>query len=246
MNTKFKKKATIITLLLCSALTLGGCGSKTVIESNNGFNDNVKITEKLNENESTHDNSDAISNDIGTLTEKNIIGEMTAEYSWASDPSVQENLLKDGAFAAKIKAINTSDAIFLDKDYLLGPVTPIEVELVEVYGDVGTVEFDTIYNSGGAVSVSEIMKYVDSDTATKLEFDKIEESKKGSSYINYTSEYDYDLIPGGEYIVILNKSPENEQYHISCCGYGIFQKDVGMSGEENYINVITGKSFAFN
>lgn len=257
-NKKGFKYIVVLSVSLFSILSMSGCGSSpsnlnlnTVTIPNETttevFEKDVKLEMAGDINETTSSPAYNASTNVSELTSERIVyGEVSGEFSWAFDPSIQNNLLKDGAFVAKIKVISSQDALFVDENYLLDPVTPYKIEILGNYGDVLSEGVNTIYTSGGFVPVTEFMNHADADTISKFELDKIAKSQRDSYYINYTSEYDYDLIPGEEYIVILNKSSENGEYYISCREYGVFKKTNISEDESDFVNVITGKSFEFN
>jgi len=59
-------------------------------------------------------------------------------------------------------------------------------------------------------------------------------------YLSYKSEYDYNLKPGEEYLLIVAKN-SNNVYTIVGNGYGIFKEDEGTTSEVKSKNVLTKK-----
>lgn|SRR5574344_338352 len=198
----------------------------------------ISSEEKYENNPIEPENSDKTSN-TSNLKNK-VIYNIHSENSWILDPAKQENLLKGNNFFIKIKVISSEKSLYLSENRMLGSVTPYRVEILDDNNLNGLTGKQVIYVSGGEVPLKEFMNRSDKDTISKLGLDTLSLEELDKLYISYTTDYDYDLIVGEEYIVIVGYSDTENAYFIPCQGYGIFKKDgVG------YRNVITDILFEF-
>lgn len=174
---------------------------------------------------------------------KNICGEFSIENLWLINPDVPEEIIGLGAFPIKIKVVSEEEALFLSDNRHESPSTPYKIELLDAYNNLDDkTNIDTIYLSGGDVTVEEIIARMDQETIVKFGFDKYSESERKTTYLSYVSDYDCKLIPGEEYIVLANKD-EYGHYYISCIGYGVFKRDSSNVRANVYKNVITDVEF---
>ena len=78
--------------------------------------------------------------------------------------------------------------------------------------------------------------------------DTLTEEEKNNMYISYTSDYDYELQIGEEYILILSNDTVST---IMASGYGIFIEDSNnqvqsISTERIFKNVLTGNNLSIS
>lgn len=82
----------------------------------------------------------------------------------------------------------------------------------------------------------------------KMGLDTLTEEEKNNMYISYTSDYDYELQIGEEYILILSNDTVST---IMASGYGIFIEDSNnqvqsLSTERIFKNVLTGNNLSIS
>ncbi|WP_404428178.1 hypothetical protein [Sutcliffiella horikoshii] len=171
-----------------------------------------------------------------------------SQNSWAFDPREPQNLIIEGTSIAHIKVLNIREAEILPKYenfYTYMPYTPLDVEIVDtIYGkDLSGKK--TIYIGGGDIRISSLLdSWVGSEYTglEKMGLTKLSREEQETKFISYTSEYDYKMVPGKEYAVILtNQQTEDEIYGIMARGYGVFEIIKTDQGEKVYKNVITGE-----
>jgi len=212
---------------------------KIEVEKNNDVKDN-----KINEKEviKNNDTIQVAKNDIY----KTIQG---GEASWAYDPTVPENIIKNGSkskYLIKVRIISIGEGEILPKqENFYNPFTchtPIEMQIQDNL--LSTNELSgiiTAYITGGKIKISSIL-----ETATKQEIEymginDISQVDK-EKYIEYIwADPFYEPKIGDEYVMIISKANEN-LYQICCGGYGIFKIDKS-GNQERYINVITNKEW---
>lgn len=198
-------------------------------KNNNNVVDNI---------ENNYINDDTKASENTKIPEDQIYAYSTSMNSWAIDPENPEELIVDSAAVVKIKVISIGRAKFFDSLDRFKPLTPVKVEIIEVLSGENLSGEKTIYTDGGEILISEQIKHLPQQSE-KMGLTKLEPEKQNSTYISYTSEYDYDFEIGNEYVVILYKQV-NGIYTVIANGYGIFKQE-----NQIYKNVITGKGFDF-
>ena len=94
--------------------------------------------------------------------------------------------------------------------------------------------------------ISELMKTLDQGTIEKMGFDTLTKKQQETMYISYKSEYDYNLKPDEEYVLIVAKN-SNDAYIVVANGYGVFKEDKELTNASSISskgilkNVITKK-----
>lgn len=172
-----------------------------------------------------------------------------SQNSWAVDPREPQNLIIEGTSIVHIKVLNIREAEILPKYenfYTYMPYTPLDVEIVDtIYGKDLSGE-KTIYIGGGDIRISNLLdSWVGSEYTglEKMGLTKLSREEQETKFISYTSEYDYKMVPGKEYVVILSdQETEDEIYTVMALGYGIFEIIQTDQGKKVYKNVITGKT----
>lgn len=213
----------LIILLLITVPLLVGC-SET----------NSKQTSDI-----LNDKEIASSNDIET---SQIFGTFTSENSWAFDPTITENLIDSSQSIVKIKVVSIEKSNFIQSLNSDRPLTPLNVEVVENLSGENLSGELKIYSFGGKVLISDLIKHLPQQTIEKMELNTLSTEQQNSMYISYESEEDYDFKVGKEYVVILNKQP-NDILTVFASGYGIFQSDDvnSKTSKKIYKNILTGK-----
>jgi hypothetical protein len=183
------------------------------------------------------------------ISEKQIYGTFKTDASWVKDPTIVDNIIdmaKDSSII-KVKILSLGESNFLD---LTSPVphTAIQVEVEEVLEGTFSKGTKTIYIEGGNVKVSNVIKTMNEVEIAKMGLDTLTEEEKNNMYISYTSDYDYELQIGEEYILILSNDTVST---IMASGYGIFIEDSNnqvqsLSTERIFKNVLTGNNLSIS
>jgi hypothetical protein len=178
---------------------------------------------------------------------KDIYGIFESENSWVSDPREPENLFRASGSVVQIKVLSISEAKILPKTenfYTDRPFTPIEVTIQETIDGKSLSGKQTIYVQGGDLRISNLIESWDENRVSLLGLNKLTKEEQKSNFMSFTSEYDYEMEPGKEYVVILAKpQTEGEIYTVMARGYGIFEIEENKNGGKLYRNVITGKYY---
>lgn len=178
------------------------------------------------------------------VEEKKIYGTMDINYSWNVEP-IAKNLVENSASVARIKVLSTDEALFVESLKYDSPLTPINVEILEILSGDEITSPTTIYEFGGTVSIEELIKNTPEEQIQKMGIDKLTEEEKSTNYIEFASDTEYTLEDGDEYIVILYKQPNNI-YTLAANGYGVFkQSNTSNAKSITYTNVLTGEEFDF-
>lgn len=242
---KFRTIATVAAL--CSIFTICSCGANNTSKKEKSEPTSITSPDITDENIETT-KADEVKNikPVSASEEKKIFGEFNSENLWIIDPAVPENVITLGSFPIKVKVVSKEDAHFFNDDILLGPSTPYKIELLDAYNNSDVSEnIDTLYMSGGDVTVEEVIARLDQESIVKYGLDKVNEGERKTTYLSYVSDYGCELIPGEEYI-ILAKRDENGCYYISCSGYGVFKRYSSNAKSNVYKNVITNIEFKIN
>lgn len=169
------------------------------------------------------------------------------ESKFSKDPEVPENIIEITNTAVKVKVIEKDICDYYFKD-LPFPQTKYKVELKDVImGDIKNLT--EVYDSGGDIRLDRLIKHfeeVEPSDIKKMGLDKITEEQSREEYVKYTFSYNYDLLEGEEYILVIG--PEGR---IVDNGYGIFiadkqeQKQTSTNSLEkkSYKNVISKNEF---
>lgn len=189
---------------------------------------------------------------VATITnndEKKIITTSEVQFSWDKDPNEINNIIDNNSYIIKVKINKVKEAVILDEKNGVKhniPLKPINATVIEnIHGNIENTEVN-FYAPGGEIRVSEIIKTMNEAQIEKMGYDKLTEREKNNSYISYYSESDFDMKENEEYIIILNKS-KDDNYYLSCNGYSIFkesQSDINAQSNNNTIklkNCLTGK-----
>ena len=196
----------------------------------------VKIETKITEK--SESNSVSI-NEKTDFKAENCVGVMSSHTSFASDPSVTENLIKISKSVLKIKVKGKGDTVY-PAGYPY-PLTKYDIDVIEVLnGSEEQKDLKEITVTGGNVSVFDYKK-ANPDKEDKLGFNKYSDSEAREKFLLFKESYDYDLQNNHEYIVILN-----DNNTVINNGYGIFETDKNKTSivmAEDYLNVLTKKRF---
>lgn len=171
---------------------------------------------------------------------ENCVGVISSNTSFATDPSVSENLINISKSILKIKVIGKGDTVFpIGYPY---PLTKYKVEVMEVIkGPQENKSLKEITVSGGNVSVYEYKK-ANPNKEDKFGLDKYTEIEAKEKFISYKEEYDFDFQNNHEYIVILN-----DNNTVINNGYGIFEADknnTSVASTDAFLNVLTKKKLS--
>lgn len=201
--------------------------------------------------ESTQQLADNTSSNV-SVKEKKILANYEVNFSWDKDPSEMKNLITENSYIVKVKINNIEDAIMLGNDAGIEhdlPLTPIKANVIKTISGNQIDNDIEFYALGGSIKISEKIKNMPEAQIQKMGFDKLSANDKENSYINYSTEYDYNMNIGDEYILVLNKATDN-RYYLSCCGFGVFtedkENDTMLARLDNTMtikNVLTGKTF---
>lgn len=220
----------------------------TIVEKDNNEIIEENKTQVEKDNNLNKDNNKQIEVAKGKIY-KTIQG---GETSWAYDPTIPENLIKDRKeykYIVKVKVTSVGEGEMLSKqENFYNPFTchtPIKMQIIDNLSDAnklsGTI---TAYITGGKIKISNIL-----ENATKQEieymgiYDVSQVDKE--KYIEYLwSDPYYEPTVGNEYIMILSRANEN-LYQICCGGYGIFKVEKS-NNQVRYINVVTNKEWKIN
>lgn len=196
---------------IASLLLLVGCSKN-----------NIEETSYIPNNEEVIENT--------TIPKDKIFAFIDTNNSWAIDPTIPEEVIKDSSSVVKIKVLSTENAEFIDTIDSYEPFTPINIEITDILSGENLSGEMKIYSLGGDVLISDAINNLPETDAKKMGFTELSNEEQNSKYISYTSEYDYDFEVGKEYVVILDKHPNNI-YSIAAYGYGIFES-AGKSSKE--------------
>lgn len=170
------------------------------------------------------------------------------EASWAYDPTIPENIIKDNQkskYIVKVKIASIGEGEMLPKqENFYNPFTchtPIKMQVIDNLLETnklsGTI---TAYITGGKIKIANILK----GTKQQIEYMGINDVSQvdPEQYIEYkwSTPY-YEPNVGEEYVIIIGKANEN-LYQICCGGYGIFKVEK-LDNQERYINVVTNKEW---
>lgn len=182
---------------------------------------------------------------INKIPQDKIFGVFKRSASWAFDPT-PENLIINSTAVAKIKVLSIKKPVFFNELDPNTPLTPVKIDVTDIISGELQQNENTIYISGGTILISDLLESKSKESAEKMGLLSLDNQKKNTMYIDYTSDYDYDFIVDQEYIVILNKQANNI-YTVFGNGYGIFySNNYSLKSTKNfYNNVITGNAFDF-
>lgn len=203
-------------------------------------------TDKNNENKTPEDNNTTTQIQLAKdKIYKTIEG---GEASWAYDPTIPENIIKDNQkskYIVKVKIASIGEGEILPKqENFYNPFTchtPIKMQVIDNLLETnklsGTI---TAYITGGKIKIANILK----GTKQQIEYMGINDVSQvdPEQYIEYkwSTPY-YEPNVGEEYVIIIGKANEN-LYQICCGGYGIFKVEK-LDNQERYINVVTNKEW---
>lgn len=170
------------------------------------------------------------------------------EASWAYDPTIPENIIKDNPkskYIVKVKITSIGEGEILPKqENFYNPFTcytPIKMQVIDNLLETNKLsETITAYIVGGKIKIANILK----GTKQQIEYMGIGDVSKvdPERYIEYIwSDPYYEPSVGEEYVIIIGKANEN-LYQICCGGYGIFKVEK-LDNQERYINVVTNKEW---
>lgn len=224
------------------------------IKSVRGLCSTLLVDNRLNNNKAVAEtNANTTQNTVSTNDTDNKLfyGTYETNANWVKDPTEPKNLLQmtKNNSVIKVKVKSIGEAVFLEKTtdfYDPIPCTPVEVIVEETLDGQPIDEIKTIYLSGGNVKVSDVMKSLDQGSIEKMGFDTLTKKQQETMYISYKSEYDYNLKPDEEYVLIVAKI-SNDAYIVVANGYGVFKEDKELTNASSISskgilkNVITKK-----
>lgn len=203
-------------------------------------------TGKNNENKTPEDNN--ATTQIQLAKDKIYKTIEGGEASWAYDPTIPENIIKDNQkskYIVKVKIASIGEGEMLPRqENFYNPFTcytPIKMQVIDNLLETnklsGTI---TAYITGGKIKIANILK----GTKQQIEYIGIYDVSQvdPEQYIEYkwSTPY-YEPNVGEEYVIIIGKANEN-LYQICCGGYGIFKVEK-LDNQERYINVVTNKEW---
>ncbi|MGM0867543.1 MAG: hypothetical protein ACQEWF_23100 [Bacillota bacterium] len=187
-------------------------------------------------------------NNSSNISPENIYGTFESEYSWVKDPKLPENLIHEGITSiVHLKVLSMGEAEILPKKenfYNDTPYTPIEVEIVDTISGNPLSGKKTVYIQGGNIKISKLIESMDIQRSNKMGLNQLSQEKKDTMYITYSSDHDYKMEIGEEYVVIL-VNPAEDIYTVMANGYGIFDIEKTKSSKKIFKNVVTGKDSDF-
>lgn len=226
-------------------------GKRNVSSTNTITNDNIIMdieTEIPNQNNIIENLENKTSLVVASKKEIYKTINNSREGSWAYDPTIPENILKDNKiskYVIKVKIMSVGEGEMLAKqENFYNPYTcftPVKMQVIDNLSDnklSGTIK---AYIHGGEIKISNLLKSISNEEARNMGILSLskEEQEKYIQYI-WSNPY-YEPVIGDEYVVIIGKTNES-LYQVSCGGYGIFSVNKS-NNQEKYINVITGKEW---
>lgn len=176
------------------------------------------------ENTTSENNADIAEDSIAF--EKNekekVIIPVDIENSWAFDVSQPEEIFKDAELAVAIR-VNSVDEIgfFIDSESGT-PVTPIQVEIIEILaGEIARGEA-VIYQWGGLVSARQEIDISNPERVKKYGWDKLTDEQLDQTYFDYKGEWYFEFTPGNEYVVALQQDEVTGDLYLGANGYDVF------------------------
>ncbi|MBC2580152.1 hypothetical protein [Clostridium sp. DJ247] len=229
---KFLKSKWFIVSSLC--LIFATIGTISLVSNRLGNNSAV-VASNIDKNADITNETD----------KKQFYGSFMTEANWVANPSEPKNLLQfteDNAII-KVKIKSIGEAMFFEKTTGFNnpqPFTPVEVIVEKSLDGQDLHNIKTVYLRGGDVKISDLMETLDQGTIEKMGLHTLTKEQQKTMYISYQSEYDYNLKPGEEYVLIVAKN-SNNMYTIVANGYGIFKEDEETTSEVTSKNVLTKK-----
>lgn len=210
------------------------------------YNIRLKTSEKINLGKK---NTEVNIEEKNTKTKEQneVLYTLISEASYSKDPRIPENLLDViDTHILKIKVIKILEGEILPKmqNYYnpYTPCTPIKVELIEnIYGNNIALKEDIIYMKGGKIRISNLINHLDDVDIDRMGLGTLTEAEKENKFINYTSEFSYDIQEGKEFVVIVGKMDEGI-YQIVDEGCGIFIEDISNNTTNTTEKELTGIS----
>ncbi|MGL5351781.1 MAG: hypothetical protein ACRDA5_00500, partial [Clostridium sp.] len=124
------------------------------------------FNQKDNITESSVDNP--IIETVTSIENKEIFGTMDTNFSWAKEPTPQ-NLISDSSAIVKIKILSIGDSEFMDSLNYDRPLTPVNVQILNVISGDKLSDTLNIYTLGGDVKVSELIKHKPKEVIDKMQ-----------------------------------------------------------------------------
>jgi hypothetical protein len=230
---------TLLTLTMAAILIWSVGGQHNDIQNLAGIHSDKVLIKENKQNVSIQEE----------ISPEDIYSVSQSQNSWAVDPREPRNLIMEGTSIVHLKVLNIREAEILPKYknfYTYEPFTPLEVEIFDTIFGKDLSGKKTIYTGGGDIRISNLLdSWVGSEYVglEKMGLTKLSREEQETKFISYTSDYDYKMVPGKEYAVILaNQQTEDEIYTVMARGYGVFEIIQTNQGGKIYRNVITGES----
>lgn len=231
-------------LFILSIVLLSACTNQADSQSNNVEDqDTATIVSSTIEVIDTESAKEQPERDIAWIVE--------SENIYKDDPSVLKNLYKaerDVIVRGTILESNAdNDAVFLqellDVDFYT-PVTLMKIQINEVIlGEIDS-SIDTVYVTGGTVSLQELYLNLPEGTVNRLELNDLSESERFNQYVRYEEEADLVFETGKEYILVISITPGFPNQVIGN-GYGTFISSGDQArGGNSFVNAISGRDFS--
>lgn len=158
--------------------------------------------------------------------EKKIYATQSAEASWAYPVGEIDYIIESSEYILKVEIMEKEPSFFEKKDMF--PRTPIKVRVIEVLKGDTTKKEMTIYQTGGIVTLKQVIEYTSEDRVNKMGLDKVAEEDLENQYMVYEFAGHHNLEEGKEYVVCISSN------NLFANGFTIFEIT-----EDGYKNPIT-------
>lgn len=172
-------------------------------------------------------------------TEQNIIVSYEYDTPLTTEPT-WEMFYEQATLVVKASVQEVAQqAYYIDPVNTPSPLTAITIQVQQVLkGDTNT-EIDTVYFTGGRVSIADVLKSSQIDVLVNSAAMNVQPSEQSTTYVAYTTPYDVELVPGKEYIFMLEKQASGV-YLVLLNGYGVFEEQY-----QKYENVLTKEHISY-
>lgn len=234
----------ILTVLLLSACTdQAKSQNDTEIVNQTESQDSTMIVSSIDEV--------AVTDPVEKESEREIAWVVESENLYEADPGVLKNLYipdRNVIIRATVTESNAdNNAVFLQEmldanSYT--PITPMKIQINEVILGKVDSSIDTIYVTGGTISLQELYLNLPEGTVDKMGLNDLSEAERLTQYVSYEEDADFSYETGKEYILVVSNSPgfPNRVYGN---GYGTFiPSDDQGRGSTSFTNAVSGRDFS--
>jgi len=152
---------------------------------------------------------------------------MSLDNMWAIDPSIPQEWIFENSTVVKLRIIsqdNVSGFLNFVNFSDIAPYRKVEVKILDsFYGDKLSGEM-TIYLQGGKILLKDFIEQDPLDRAEKMGLYNLSEEERNTLFINYGSDYDFEIQDNQEYIMILGNF--DGFYTNTGRGFCIFQENL--------------------